>query len=56
MLAVSEKEKGIGRPDVREVIDEYAALLRKLNRGDEVKQLEARAAALRLPPSGPAPR
>jgi tetratricopeptide (TPR) repeat protein len=52
-LAIGEKENGIGRPEVREVVDEYAALLRKLNRGDEVKQLEARAAALRLPPSAP---
>jgi hypothetical protein len=50
-LPIAEREIGITRPEVREVVDEYEALLRKLNRAAEAQQLEARAISeLKLPP------
>ncbi len=50
-VKIGEMEIGIYRPDVREVFDEYRALLQKKNKMEAINQLEARAAALHLPPS-----
>jgi tetratricopeptide (TPR) repeat protein len=48
---IGVKEISLGRPDMRAIVDEYEVLLRKQNRAEEAKQMEARAASLRLPPS-----
>jgi tetratricopeptide (TPR) repeat protein len=51
-LAASDHGTGITtRPYLREIYDEYETLLKKLNRADELKKLEARAAELHLPPA-----
>lgn len=56
-LPIAEREMGITRLEVREVVDEYQALLRKMNRAAEAQQLETRAVTdLKLPPArGAAP-
>jgi hypothetical protein len=50
-LPIAQREIGITRPEVREVVDEYEALLRKTNRAAEAQQLETRAVGeFKLPP------
>lgn len=43
-LTGAQREIGITRMDVREVFEEYAALLKKMNRAAEAQQVEARIA------------
>ncbi len=46
-LAIYEKALGPEHPDVAQSLENYAALLRKTGRADEVEELEARAKAIR---------
>jgi tetratricopeptide (TPR) repeat protein len=42
--------RGLTRPEMRRIYDDYEALLQKLGRTDEARKLEARAVELKLPP------
>ncbi len=46
-LAIREKALGPQHPDVAQSLENYAALLRNMNREDEVAKMEARAKAIR---------
>ena len=46
-LAILEKSLGPEHPDVAQVLENYADLLRETGRGEEASSMEARAQAIR---------
>ena len=46
-LTIAERALGPGHPDLATSLENYAALLRQLNRGTEASELELRAQRIR---------
>ncbi len=46
-LPIAEKALGSEHPDVAQILENYAALLRKMRHEDEAEEMEARAKAIR---------